>query len=194
MDARELVERLGLQPHPLEGGFFRETYRSDERLAESALPDRYTKDRAVATAIYYLLTPDTFSAMHRLASDEVFHFYAGDPVEMLQLHPDGSHKIVLIGNDVGAGQQPQIVVPKGTWQGCRMGRSLGPRARSDAHEGLDYDECRTHEGLGYGYALLGTTVAPGFDPEDYEHGDREALSAQYPESVREMIRELTRNG
>ena len=87
MDARELVERLGLRPHPLEGGFFRETYRSDERLAESALPDRYTKDRAVSTAIYYLLTPDTFSAMHRLTSDEVYHFYSGDPVEMLLLEP-----------------------------------------------------------------------------------------------------------
>src|SRR5581483_11176343 len=100
---------------------------------------------AAATAIYYLLTPDTVSAMHRLATDEIFHFYLGDPVEMLQLRPDGSHRVAILGPDLDAGQRPQIVVPRGVWQGAR----LVPGGR---------------------FALLGTTVAPGFDYADYETG------------------------
>ena len=180
MDARELIAKLGLVPHPLEGGCFRETYRSDEILPATSLPERYVADRALSTAIYYLLTPDAFSAMHRLKSDEVFHFYLGDPVEMLQLHADGSHSVILIGGDIDAGQSPQVVVPKGTWQGCRLSRSVGPCARSDAREGLRY-----------GFALLGTTVAPAFDPDDYEDGDRAELMALYPQCKR-MIGRLTR--
>jgi hypothetical protein len=170
VDARELVERLGLQPLPLEGGYYRETYRSDV-----PLPGR--TGRAISTAIYYLLTPETFSAMHRLASDEIFHFYAGDPVEMLQLHPDGSHEIILIGNDIEAGQRPQVVVVRGVWQGCRIA-DLAPALSCEERGRV-------------GYALMGTTVAPGFEPEDYEHGDRSALAAQYPQCA-EMIKGLTR--
>ena len=103
---------LGLVPHPVEGGYFAETYRSADHIPASGLPSRYGAARAASTAIYYLLTPDTFSAMHRLASDEIFHFYLGDPVEMLQLHPDGSHHVVLIGPDLEAGQRPQVIVPR----------------------------------------------------------------------------------
>jgi len=171
VDAGELIERLGLAPLPFEGGYYRETHRSGE-----SLPGRRSGDRALSTAIYYLLTPGTFSAMHRLASDEAFHFYVGDPVEMLQLHPDGSHTVIVLGSDIGAGQAPQVVVPSGTWQGCRIGRSLGPCARRDSQ--------------GCGYALMGTTMAPGFDPGDYEHGDRAALIARYPRCAK-MIEELT---
>jgi uncharacterized protein len=127
---------LGLVPHPIEGGFFTETYRSADLLPGDTLPARYRGPRAAATAIYYLLTPETFSAMHRLGSDEIFHFYLGDPVEMLQLAPDGSHRVVVIGPDLEAGQRPQVVVPRGVWQGAR----LRPGGR---------------------LALLGTTVAPG---------------------------------
>ena len=118
----------------------------------------------VAAAIYYLLTPDTFSALHRLQSDEIFHFYLGDPVEMLQLGPDGA-RIITLGTDLAAGQQPQHLVPRGIWQGSRLvaGGSL---------------------------ALLGCTVSPGFDYADYEHGDRAVLMAQYPGHA-EMIRQLT---
>jgi predicted cupin superfamily sugar epimerase len=103
--------------------------------------------------------------MHRLASDEVFHFYVGSPVRMLQLSPDGTGQALLLGADVLAGQQPQVVVPRGTWQGS----FLEP---------------------GGDYALLGCTVAPGFDYADYEHGDRAALSAQYPVFA-DLIRRLT---
>src|SRR5262249_5467348 len=131
----------------------------------SNLPNRYRGQRSASTAIYYLLTPNTFSAMHRLASDEVFHFYMGSPVEMLQLLPDGQGKVSIMGTDLQAQQSPQIMVPAGVWQGSRLA-------------------------LGGSFALMGTTVAPGFDFADYESGERERLIEQYPEFA-EMIRELT---
>jgi predicted cupin superfamily sugar epimerase len=157
---------LGLVPHPVEGGYFAETYRSAEQIPASGLPSRYGAARAAGTAIYYLLTPDTFSAMHRLASDEIFHFYLGDPVEMLHLHPDGSHRIVVIGPDLEGGQRPQVVVPRDSWQGAR----LIPGGR---------------------YALLDTTVAPGFDYVDYETGPRASLLVSHP-GAKELILALTR--
>lgn len=154
-EAAAIIAALGLVPHPKEGGWFRETFRSAETLTESALGGRYAGPRAESTAIYYLLTPATFSALHRLASDEVFHFYAGDPVEQLRLFPDGRGEVVTIGNDLAAGQRPQVVVPRGVWQGAR----LAPGGR---------------------YALLGCTVAPGFDYADYAGADGAALAAAYP--------------
>jgi predicted cupin superfamily sugar epimerase len=155
LSVEALCRILGLVPHPVEGGYFAETYRSVEQLPASGLPSRYGAARAASTAIYYLLTPDTFSAMHRLASDEIFHFYLGDPVEMLHLHPDGSHRVLVIGPDLEAGQRPQVIVPRHIWQGAR----LIP---------------------GGHYALLGTTVAPGFDYIDYETAPRAALLASHP--------------
>src|SRR5215213_9386522 len=106
--ADEIIARLQLQPHPREGGYFRETYRAAESFTPAQLPARYGAARSASTAIYYLLTPNTFSEMHRLASDEVFHFYAGAPVRMLQLFPDGQGREVVLGSDVLAGQQPQV--------------------------------------------------------------------------------------
>ena len=161
--AQQLIEYLGLQPHPKEGGYFRETYRSTDRL--TALPERYPSDRCAGTAIYYLLTPGTFSALHLLHSDEIFHFYAGDPVRMLQLHPDGRGEEVVLGSDVLAGQRPQVVVPRGVWQGSLL------------ESGGDF-------------ALLGCTVAPGFEYADYAHGKWEELVARYPGFERQ-IRRLT---
>jgi predicted cupin superfamily sugar epimerase len=160
---QQIIAHFKLLPHPKEGGFFRETYRSKELLSD--LPSRYPGPRSASTAIYYFLTPDTFSAMHRVASDEGFHFYFGSPVEMLQLHPDRHGEVATLGSDWRSGQSPQIVVPAGVWQGSR----LVP---------------------GGEYALLGTTVAPGFDYADYETGEREVLAKQYPEFA-QMIRELT---
>jgi len=107
LTADAVIARLGLRPHPEEGGFFAETYRAAERLEASGLPPRYGGPRAVSTAIYYLLTPETVSALHRLASDEVFHFYLGDPVEMLHLLPDRSHRVLTLGQDLTAGMTPQ---------------------------------------------------------------------------------------
>ena len=163
----ELKLRLKLQPLPMEGGFFSETYRSTETLPDSVLWGTYSGARSVATAIYYLLTSETFSALHRLPTDEIFHFYAGDPVDMLQLHPDGRGKVIRLGNDVLGGARPQVVAPKGVWQGSR----LAP---------------------GGSFALLGTTMAPGFEFNDYEGGERSVLVKSHPE-FRELIVSLTRN-
>ena len=160
--ADELIRALNLQPHPMEGGFFRETYRSKEM---HDAPPSFAGPRSFKTAIYYLLTPQTFSAMHRLPGDEMFHFYLGHPVRMLQLWPDGSTRTLFLGSDILSGQQPQILVPGGVWQGC----SLEP---------------------GGEFALMGTTMAPGFDYADYEVGARENLISRYPKEA-EMIRQLT---
>jgi uncharacterized protein len=153
--AREIIDRLGLVPLTIEGGYFRETYRAPLTLAVGALPSEYGGDRNVSTCIYYLLTPETFSAIHRVKSDEIFHFYAGDAVEMLQLWPNGETKVVVIHNDLAANCEPQVVVPAGVWQGCR----LIP---------------------GGNWALMGCTVAPGFDYADFELADRVELLALHP--------------
>ncbi len=165
--AHELIARLGLQPLPLEGGYYRETYRSADSLPPSVLAGRYASSKSAGTAIYYLLTPETFSALHRLPTDEIFHFYLGDPVHMLQLLPDGRGQIIVLGSDLAAGQHPQLVVPRGTWQGSR----LAP---------------------GGSFALLGTTMAPGFDFADYEPGDRSNLQGRYP-TFADLIGQLTRD-
>jgi predicted cupin superfamily sugar epimerase len=162
MTADEIIALLKLKPHPEEGGFYAETYRSDESIPRDALPARYSGARTFGTAIYYLVTPATFSAMHRLQSDEVFHFYLGDPVEMLQLWPDGTGKIMTLGADLRAGMQPQIVVPHGVWQGSRL-RAGGK------------------------LALLGCTVSPGFEFADYEHGQRRQLIEKYPDFGEQII-------
>src|SRR3954462_7105439 len=97
MTADQIIDLLKLEPHPKEGGYFRETYRSPATVAAAHLPGNYPSQRSVCTAIYYLLTPDTFSAMHRLPGDEVFHHYLGDAVEILLLHRDGRSEIVRLG-------------------------------------------------------------------------------------------------
>jgi predicted cupin superfamily sugar epimerase len=166
LTAAEIRKRLKLQPHPAEGGYFAETYRSEHQVAQAALPSGYPGDRSVSTAIYYMLTPDSFSAMHRLRGDEIFHFYLGDPVELLQLRGDGVCEVITLGQDIAAGMHLQHVVPAGAWQGSRLVQ-------------------------GGKYALLGTTVAPGFDFQDFEVGDRGKLLAEYPQNAR-LIRTLTR--
>jgi hypothetical protein len=157
---------LNLKPHPEEGGYFRETYRSPHTLSRELLPEGYKDERSLATAIYFLLTPDTFSALHRLPTDETFHFYLGDPVEMLQLLPDGSGKTITLGQNITRGMQLQVVVKKGMWQGSQL--------------------C-----AGGQFALLGTTMSPGFESSDYESGQRERLIADYPQ-FENLIRMLTR--
>ena len=116
MSPNELKRLLKLEPLPEEGGFYRQTYESQERIAQEVLPKRYGGPRAFGTAIYYLLTPDTCSVVHRLCSDEVYHFYMGDPVAMLQLRPDGSSVVPELGSNIAQGQHVQVVVPRATWQ------------------------------------------------------------------------------
>lgn len=167
MTADEIKRLLKLEAHPCEGGWFIQTWHSEETIPHDALASRYPAARAAGTCIYYLLEPGTFSEMHRLASDEIFHFYLGDPVEMLQLAPDGSARAVILGSDLAAGQHPQLVVPKYVWQGSR----LAPGGK---------------------VALLGCTVSPGFDYADYEAGHAEPLAREYPQYA-ELIRQLTRS-
>jgi predicted cupin superfamily sugar epimerase len=164
--AQELIAALGLKPLPVEGGFYRDTYRADLTLPAAALAPRYPAGRTASTAIYYLLTPDTFSAFHRLPADEVYHFYLGDPVELVLLGPrDGEGEVVTLGPDVLSGQKPQAVAPRGVWQGS----ALKPGGR---------------------VALLGTTVAPGFEFADYESGGRAALESAFPDFA-DRVRRLT---
>jgi predicted cupin superfamily sugar epimerase len=159
LTADEIRALLRLEAHPLEGGLFAETWRARESLDVAALrpaaPAGAGGSRAAGTSIYYLLTAGTFSAMHRLRWDEVFHFYLGDPVELLLLEPGGPGRIATLGVDLRSGMRPQVVVPAGSWQGAR----LAPGGR---------------------VALLGTTMAPGFDPADFEIGVREPLAAAWP--------------
>jgi hypothetical protein len=162
----ELKRLLRLEPMPGEGGCFAETYRARGSLPAGALGPGWPGPRSLATAIYYLLTAETFSALHRLRSDEIFHFYLGDPVEMLQLAPDGSGRVFVLGTDLAVGMRPQIMVPGGVWQGTQL--IAGGR-----------------------FALLGTTMSPGFDFADFERGRREALAADYP-AFRERIAALCR--
>ena len=160
MTADEIKALLGLELHPVEGGFFRRTYTSNSKveLARGV--------RAAGTAIYYLLEPGTFSEMHVLDSDELFHFYLGDPVEMLQLYPDGSSALFNLGPDLRSGQHVQLIVPAGVWQGTRL--------------------------IGEGQvALLGCTVTPGFDFADYRNASYEELAEKWPKEA-ERIRALTR--
>src|ERR1700733_11575385 len=115
MTADEIKKLLNLAPHPCEGGWFIQTWRSEETIPRSVLPARYSGERADGTCIYYLLEPETFSEMHRLASDEIFYFFYGDAVEMLQLLPDGSGRRGVLGNDLARGQNPRLIVEKKWW-------------------------------------------------------------------------------
>lgn len=162
MTADDVIRALNLQPHPVEGGFFRETYRA------AASMSAHGGTRSVSTAIYYLLKPGHVSELHVLPGDEVFHFYLGSPVRMLQLWPDGSGREVVLGSNIAAGQVPQLVVPAGVWQGTRL---VGDS----------------------GFALLGCTVAPGFDYADYSGGSRVELTAKWPAFAEEIAR-LTPRG
>lgn len=166
MTPEQVIRALNLIPLPNEGGYYRETYRCEEVVPAESLHGRYGGERSHCTAIYYLITPDAFSALHRVKSDEIFHFYAGDPVEMLQIHPDGSHTLTTIGPDIAVGQVPQLLAPRGIWQGTRL-VELGS------------------------WALLGCTVSPGFDFADYEHGHRTELIQTYP-GCQDLIERFTR--
>ncbi|MGH9588789.1 MAG: cupin domain-containing protein [Terracidiphilus sp.] len=160
MTAAEMKAHLKLEPHPMEGGHFRQTYVSAEKVRLER------GERAAATAIYYLLEEGAFSEMHVLQSDEVFHFYLGDAVEMLQLFPDGGSAVFLLGPNLAAGQHVQLVVPGGVWQGARLLK--GGKA-----------------------ALLGCTVTPGFDYADYRGGSYAELLERWP-GRRDYLRALTR--
>lgn len=161
--ALDLVARLQLARHP-EGGWYRETYRSEEAIPASALPARFTGARAFSTAIHFLLERGDISALHRIRSDELWHFHAGSALVVHAIFPDGACRSWRLGSDLAAGEQFQVVVPAGCWFGAEPAGE---------------------------YALVGCTVAPGFDFADFELGDRQRLLADYPQHAT-LVRRLTR--
>lgn len=148
--AQDVIRRLELIPLPGEGGFYREIYRSPE------ITTSFLGTRAASTSIYYLVTPKSFSALHKLPQAEVFHFYKGDPVDMLLITDSGDHQIITLGSDLSAGHHLQYVVPPNIWQGTKLRGGQG------------------------NFALLGTTVSPGFEFQDLQVGSRQALVSLFP--------------
>jgi len=160
--AAELITHLKLARHP-EGGWYRETYRSGGTVAANLLPERFAGDRAFCTAIYFLLERGDVSALHRIKSDELWHFYAGAALTVHVITPQGEYYPLKLGSDLAAGESFQAIVPAGCWFGA-------------ASEGA--------------YSLVGCTVAPGFDFADFEMGSRENLLRRFPAHVG-IIRRLT---
>ena len=164
-NAKYWIENLQLEPHP-EGGYFRQTYRSEMVIARGALPAGFGGARAASTAIYFLLERENFSAFHRLRSDEVWHFYAGEPLALHVIDPEGEYSRIFLGGDLEAGAVLQAVVDAGCW-------------------------FASHVAEWNSFALVGCTVAPGFDFEDIEMGKNQELVARYPQH-RALIERLTR--
>ncbi|MFZ5979983.1 MAG: cupin domain-containing protein [Candidatus Zixiibacteriota bacterium] len=163
--AQDIIEFLGLKPLEFEGGYYRETYRSPDLIRSAYLPERYHTDKTLGTAIYYLLTPETRSRLHRLPTDEIYHFYLGDPVTTLLLYPDNRGEVVTLGQDMARDQLVQMVVPAGVWQGSMLVE-------------------------GGRYALLGITLAPGFDKDDFESAEFSLMAKKYPNHMT-LIERLT---
>lgn len=160
----KLVDLFGMQPHP-EGGYFLETYRAGGKIPKNALPSAYNGDRNFSTGIYYLLPEGTRSKLHRIPSDEMWHFYLGDPMTVVEIMPSGDVVKTILGRDVAAGQRVQHVVPGGCW----FGAYPNPGSR---------------------FSFVGCTVAPGFDFADFEMSNRSALLKEYPKA-RDIIERLT---
>lgn len=153
--AKYWVEKLKMQSHP-EGGFFAETYRSDELIDKNSLPKRFSGDRNFSTGIYFLLESHHFSAFHRIQSDEMWHFYAGDALNVYYIDNEGNMQLIKLGNNPEKGEVFQAVVPAGVWFGSK------PAVENS-------------------YSLVGCTVAPGFDFADFEMPDRQTLLQEFPQ-------------
>lgn len=168
LTAEQIIKHLGLEPLPMEGGYFRITYTSSEQIPAEALAGRYTNARNMGSAIYFLETAEQFSAMHTLPGDELYYYHYGDAMEMLFLYADTKAEIRILGPDLLAGQQPQILVPGNCCHGSR------PLA-----------------GAEYGFSLASTSMAPGYDETDPVFPARDELVSAYPE-FRSLIEALTR--
>ena len=166
----KIIKELKLEPLPIEGGYFRQTYICEEILKPEQLPIRYKQSHPMGTAIYYMLEKNKFpvSMLHKLQTDEIYHFYLGDPVTIFLLFPELSSQHITMGSDILGGQKVQVLVPKDTWQAM----ILMP---------------------GSNFALMGTSMAPGYKDEDITFASREELLLQYP-SERENIIKTTPPG
>lgn len=164
MTAQEIIQQLDLQEHP-EGGYFKETYRSEGVIPNSSLPKEYIGDRNHSTGIYFLLTSEKFSAFHKVNQDEMWHFYKGNPMKLHMISHDGNYSSVVIGSDLQNGEVPQFTVKGGDWFAGEV----------------------IQEG---GYAFVGCTVAPGFDFADFVLPKREELIEMFPKH-KDIIYRLT---
>ena len=162
----DFISQLDMLPHP-EGGWYKENYRSKETIASSCLPDEFNGTRNFSTAIYFLLENGNFSGFHRIKSDEVWHFYAGGPLEIFILHGNGKLEVLTLGSDFEAGEQFQLVVPANVWFASRP------------QQGVEF-------------SLVGCTVSPGFDFNDFELAKQNDLEMEFPQH-RTIIHELTRS-
>ncbi|QYA24677.1 cupin domain-containing protein [Gramella sp. MT6] len=152
---QEIIGRLQLEPHP-EGGYFKETYRSEGEVNSDSLDSSYKSNRNYSTCIYFLLTSDSFSAFHRIKQDEIWHFYDGSPIRLHTISENGEHNSYVIGRDIFKGEVPQLVVKGGAWFAAEV----------------------MHEN---DFSLVGCTVSPGFSFEDFELPSRKELIAKFPE-------------
>ncbi|NVK57485.1 MAG: cupin domain-containing protein [Alteromonadaceae bacterium] len=162
-EAQQIIQHYNMQHIPHEGPWFVQSAKSNEQI-KGPIAARYKGPRYAYTAILSLMTRVDFSAMHRLNTDEIWHFYGGAPAEILMLHPDGSSEVVILGNNLSAGQLPQVLVPRGVW----MGAKLIDNASAD-------------------YTFFGSTMAPGFEYADYEAGVRKKLLQAYPGQSQRII-------
>ncbi|SDG73913.1 cupin domain-containing protein [Psychroflexus sediminis] len=162
---KQLIEKLDLEKHP-EGGYFKETYRSDLSISKNELPSEFESERSVCTCIYFMLTANAFSAFHKVNQDEAWHFYLGQRISLHMISPEGDYSNIKIGSDFSAGETPQFVVPAQHWFAAE----------------IDHPE---------GFALVGCTVAPGFDFKDFKLAERQQLQQKFPKHS-ELILRLTR--
>ena len=167
MTSEQVIELLGLKPHPT-CGFVAETYRTKGRIPDEALPTVYGGSRSFASVLYFMVTPEAQIRLHRIRSDQMYHHYIGEPLEVLLLYPDGTGEVTITGSDLSAGMRPQLLIPGGTFHMSRLRAGSAPTA----------------------FALLGTTEWPGFESPDLELGDPEKLMASYP-AFRHEIQEFT---
>jgi hypothetical protein len=165
-DIHYWIDKLQLKPHP-EGGFYRETYRAPLQIEKFALPDSFHGVRNASTAIYFLIDGENFSAFHRIAADEMWHFYAGSALAVEVIDPAGHHSQILVGSDPDAGETFQAVVPARCW-------------------------FASHVKALKSFSLVGCTVAPGFDFADFEIAECAQLTTQHPQHSK-LIKRLTRH-
>lgn len=163
---KNLIDKLKLTPHP-EGGYFRETYRGSGIISPENLGKSFGSERNFSTCIYFLLPSDSFSAFHRIKQDEIWHFYQGSPIRLHTISEQGTYESFLIGNNIMAGERPQLIVPAGYWFAAEM---IEPN----------------------NFTLVGCTVSPGFSFEDFELPSREELITKFPQH-QELITRLTHN-
>ncbi|WP_299245516.1 cupin domain-containing protein [uncultured Aquimarina sp.] len=161
----EIVTRLSMKPHP-EGGFYKETYRSDDIIPKEVFNGKFSGDRNCCTGIFFLLTSENFSAFHRIKQDEMWHFYGGNSLYVHVITPEGVYTRHAVGMKLDQGETPQLVVPAGCWFASSV---------------KDIE----------GYSFVGCTVSPGFDFADFELASRDILVNQYPDHS-EIITQFTR--